>query len=52
MSLELSSRSRGDQDEETTHMSSLAPTDRGPAAWKFLFGSFIIEGVLWGKLKG
>ncbi|KAH7254752.1 major facilitator superfamily domain-containing protein [Fusarium solani] len=48
MSLELSSRSRGEYADETSHMSSLAPTDRGPAAWKFLFGSFIIEGVLWG----
>ncbi|KAF4964215.1 hypothetical protein FSARC_7849 [Fusarium sarcochroum] len=27
---------------------SLAPTDRGPAAWKFLAGCFIIEAVLWG----
>ncbi|KAJ3537571.1 hypothetical protein NM208_g6256 [Fusarium decemcellulare] len=51
MSFELSRRSgtepRGSE-SETPYMSSLAPTDRGPAAWKFLFGCFIIEGVLWG----
>ncbi|RSL59720.1 hypothetical protein CEP54_007163 [Fusarium duplospermum] len=27
---------------------ALPPPDRGPAAWKFLFGIFTIEAVLWG----
>ncbi|RMJ12504.1 hypothetical protein CDV36_007834 [Fusarium kuroshium] len=51
MSLELSTRPRSerrDSDGEASHMSSLAPTDRGLRAWKFLFACFIIEGVLWG----
>ncbi|RSL85418.1 hypothetical protein CEP52_016156 [Fusarium oligoseptatum] len=51
MSLELSTRPRSerrDSDGEASHMSSLAPTDRGLPAWKFLFACFIIEGVLWG----
>lgn len=39
--------SRERTEDETQH---LAPADTGPGAWKFLFGSFIIEGILWGKL--
>ncbi|KAF4844190.1 MFS transporter asaE [Colletotrichum siamense] len=27
---------------------SLPPADKGTLAWKFLFGSFIVEAVLWG----
>ncbi|RTE83243.1 hypothetical protein BHE90_002246 [Fusarium euwallaceae] len=51
MSLELSTRPRSERRDsggEASHMSSLAPTDRGLRAWKFLFACFIIEGVLWG----
>ncbi|KAJ0276343.1 hypothetical protein Brms1b_007088 [Colletotrichum noveboracense] len=33
---------------EDTSAHSLPPADKGPLAWKFLFGSFIVEAVLWG----
>ncbi|KAI1130290.1 major facilitator superfamily domain-containing protein [Nemania abortiva] len=39
--------SRERNEDETQH---LPPADTGPGAWKFLFGSFIIEGILWGFL--
>lgn len=29
--------------------SALPAADRGPAAWKFLIGCFLIEAILWGK---
>ena len=32
----------------TRSISALAPCDSGPAAWKFLFGAFMVEAVLWG----
>ena len=37
---------------ETDPIHALAPTDEGPAAWKFLFGSFLIESLLWGSHTG
>ncbi|KAJ0336557.1 hypothetical protein COL922a_007833 [Colletotrichum nupharicola] len=33
---------------EDTSAHSLPPADKGPLPWKFLFGSFIVEAVLWG----
>ncbi|KAI8632636.1 major facilitator superfamily domain-containing protein [Xylariaceae sp. FL1651] len=39
--------SREENEDETQHLS---PADTSPRAWKFLFGSFIIEGILWGFL--
>ncbi|KAJ0357539.1 hypothetical protein COL154_010021 [Colletotrichum chrysophilum] len=33
---------------DDTFAQSLPPADKGPLAWKFLFGSFVVEAVLWG----
>lgn len=33
---------------DDAYAQSLAPADKGTLAWKFLFGSFIVEAVLWG----
>ncbi|KAI8236517.1 hypothetical protein K4K55_003792 [Colletotrichum sp. SAR 10_96] len=33
---------------DDTSAQSLPPADKGTLAWKFLFGSFIVEAVLWG----
>lgn len=35
--------------EEGPVLQVLPPTDRGAGAWKFLFASVVIEGILWGK---
>ncbi|KAH8667008.1 monocarboxylate transporter [Xylariales sp. PMI_506] len=35
-------------DDANNPIQSLPPTDSGADAWKFLFGSFMIEAVLWG----
>jgi hypothetical protein len=34
---------------QNSHIQVLPPVDRGPGAWKFLFASFLIEALLWGK---
>ncbi|KAL6811661.1 monocarboxylate transporter [Trichoderma camerunense] len=54
MSLELS-RTIGehggateDEAEQDRSIQTLPPTDQGPKAWRFLFGCFMIEAVLWG----
>lgn len=36
----------GDNDNDT--IPHPPPVDRGPGAWKFLFGSFVINASLWG----
>ena len=53
MSLDLPpiSRIEPSSEEEETPTSILPSTDRGLAAWKFLFACFVIEGVLWGKIQ-
>lgn len=32
------------------HTHSIPPPDHGKAAWLFLAGCFIIEGLVWGKV--
>lgn len=55
MSLELSrirddsALSTEEDGIEQRHIQTLPPTDQGPSAWKFLFGCFLIEAVLWGS---
>lgn len=39
-----------DHDEQNgSHVQVLPPVDQGPEAWKFLFASFFVEALLWGK---
>lgn len=37
-----------DQEEAESLVQTLAPADRGAAAWKFLFSAFVVEALLWG----
>lgn len=53
MSIELNptnqaSRTGSVGDERAESIRTLAPVDQGPSAWRYLFGAFIIEAVLWG----
>lgn len=54
MSLELQGTSNDEhspsrhEEEEAELGQILPPTDTGSAAYKFLFGCFILEGLLWG----
>ena len=55
MSLELQRTSHGERSTTSRHEDDvtelgqiLPPTDMGSAAYKFLFGCFVLEGLLWG----
>ena len=45
---EIHVRSPAESDTEATGH-QLPPVDSGPAAWRFLFGAFMIEAFQWGK---
>ena len=38
-----------ESDTDTITDSESEPTDHGAAAWKMLFGAFVMEAFLWGK---
>lgn len=41
-------REERDASQSTPIENDLAPTDRGPAAWKLLWTAFVFEALLWG----
>lgn len=46
---EEDSLGRDHDEQNSSHVQVLHPVDQGPEAWKFLFASFFVEALLWGK---